>query len=97
MIYLEDGDVRRGQARGGVRIVDRRRRGSSEPHGACLASSLRRRVELGPYRHFMQKEIFEQPKAVANTLEMVTDARSVSPQLFGAEAERVLCARSTRC
>src|SRR6267378_4029107 len=47
-------------------------------------------VELGHYRHYMQKEIFEQPMAVANTLEMVTGAQSVSPQLFGAEAERVL-------
>src|SRR5262249_50815563 len=28
-------------------------------------------VELGPYRHFMQKEIFEQPRAVADTLEGV--------------------------
>jgi glucosamine--fructose-6-phosphate aminotransferase (isomerizing) len=38
----------------------------------------------------MQKEIFEQPMAVANTLEMVTQAHSVSPQLFGAEAESIL-------
>ena len=37
----------------------------------------------------MQKEIFEQPMAVANTLEMVTGARSISPQLFGADAERI--------
>jgi glucosamine--fructose-6-phosphate aminotransferase (isomerizing) len=47
-------------------------------------------VELGLYRHYMQKEIFEQPMAVANTLEMVTSAQSVSAQLFGADAERVL-------
>jgi glucosamine--fructose-6-phosphate aminotransferase (isomerizing) len=47
-------------------------------------------IELGPYRHFMQKEIFEQPGAVANTLEMVLNASSISPQLFGAEAEAVL-------
>jgi glucosamine--fructose-6-phosphate aminotransferase (isomerizing) len=38
----------------------------------------------------MQKEIFEQPMAVANTLEMVTGAQSLSPQLFGAEAEGIL-------
>jgi len=37
----------------------------------------------------MQKEIFEQPMAAANTLEIVTGAQSVSPQLFGAEAERI--------
>jgi glutamine---fructose-6-phosphate transaminase (isomerizing) len=46
-------------------------------------------VELGPYRHYMQKEIFEQPGAVANTLEMVTGAQSVAPQLFGADAEKI--------
>lgn len=37
----------------------------------------------------MQKEIFEQPAAVENTLELAANARSVSPQLFGAAAERV--------
>ena len=47
-------------------------------------------VELGPYRHYMQKEIFEQPGAVAATLEMVTGASSLVPQLFGVDAEEVL-------
>lgn len=37
----------------------------------------------------MQKEILEQPIAVANTLEMVLNAQSVSPILFGDEAEKV--------
>ncbi|TAK51966.1 MAG: glutamine--fructose-6-phosphate transaminase (isomerizing), partial [Betaproteobacteria bacterium] len=44
-------------------------------------------VELGPYRHFMQKEIFEQPQAVADTLESVA---SVAPTLFGADAAAAL-------
>ena len=44
-------------------------------------------VELGPYRHFMQKEIFEQPRAVADTLEGVT---AIEPELFGAKARDVL-------
>jgi glutamine---fructose-6-phosphate transaminase (isomerizing) len=44
-------------------------------------------AELGPYRHFMQKEIFEQPRAVSDTLESVA---SVAPGLFGEEAEREL-------
>lgn len=43
-------------------------------------------VELGPYRHYMQKEIFEQPRAVADTLEGVV---SFAPTLFGAEAEAI--------
>lgn len=41
-------------------------------------------VELGPYRHFMQKEIFEQPRAVSDTLEGVA---AFSPTLFGTDAE----------
>ena len=37
-------------------------------------------AELGPYRHYMQKEIFEQPRALADTLEGV---ESITPELFG--------------
>ena len=44
-------------------------------------------VELGPYRHFMQKEIFEQPRAVADTLEVVGD---IDPSLFGERAAAIL-------
>ena len=43
-------------------------------------------AELGPYRHYMQKEIFEQPKAIADTLDAVA---GVSPELFGDGAYRV--------
>jgi len=43
-------------------------------------------AELGPYRHYMQKEIFEQPVAIANTLDAVG---SISPELFGDGAYRV--------
>ncbi len=43
-------------------------------------------AELGPYRHYMQKEIFEQPRALADTLEGVT---GISPELFGDGAYRV--------
>jgi glucosamine--fructose-6-phosphate aminotransferase (isomerizing) len=45
-------------------------------------------VELGPYRHYMQKEIFEQPRAIADTLEGV---EAITPTLFGAGAENVFC------
>lgn len=43
-------------------------------------------VELGPYRHFMQKEIFEQPRAISDSLEGLV---SISPTLFGETAEAV--------
>ncbi len=42
-------------------------------------------AELGPYRHYMQKEIFEQPRAIADTLEGV---QGIVPELFGDGAYR---------
>ncbi|WP_293603593.1 glutamine--fructose-6-phosphate transaminase (isomerizing) [Polaromonas sp. UBA4122] len=43
-------------------------------------------AELGPYRHYMQKEIFEQPRAIADTLQGV---KGIVPELFGDDAYRV--------
>jgi len=87
MIYLEEGDVVDIRL-GGFQIWDTNgKRVERKVHVSELAADA---VELGPYRHFMQKEIFEQPGAAANTLEMVTNARSISPRLFGAEAESIL-------
>jgi glucosamine--fructose-6-phosphate aminotransferase (isomerizing) len=43
-------------------------------------------AELGPYRHYMQKEIFEQPRAIGDTLEGI---EGITPELFGDEAFRV--------
>jgi glucosamine--fructose-6-phosphate aminotransferase (isomerizing) len=43
-------------------------------------------AELGPYRHYMQKEIFEQPRAIADTLEGVT---GIMPELFGEKAAAI--------
>ncbi|NMM78468.1 glutamine--fructose-6-phosphate transaminase (isomerizing) [Rhodococcus sp. SRB_17] len=43
-------------------------------------------AELGPYRHYMQKEIFEQPRAIGDTLEGVV---GIVPELFGDGAYRV--------
>ncbi|MGH8600483.1 MAG: glutamine--fructose-6-phosphate transaminase (isomerizing), partial [Burkholderiales bacterium] len=86
VVYLEEGDVVE-LRRDGYRIVDA---DGGDVERAIQTSQLTSAsIELGPYRHFMQKEIFEQPGAVANTLEMVLNAESVSPQLFGAAAEEV--------
>jgi glucosamine--fructose-6-phosphate aminotransferase (isomerizing) len=46
-------------------------------------------AELGPYRHYMQKEIFEQPRAIAETLEGV---KGITPGLFGDAAQHTLMA-----
>ena len=46
-------------------------------------------VSLGRFSHYMQKETFEQPEVVANTLEMVSGAQSINAGLFGAQAEEI--------
>jgi glucosamine--fructose-6-phosphate aminotransferase (isomerizing) len=87
IIYLDDGDC--AELKGsGLRIVGRDGKPVTRPERVSELSA--DAVELGEYRHYMQKEIFEQPIAVANTLEMVTGAPSISPRLFGAEAEDML-------
>jgi glucosamine--fructose-6-phosphate aminotransferase (isomerizing) len=86
MVYLEEGDVVE-LRRDAYRIVDAAGNPAIRPvHESKLSADA---VELGPYRHYMQKEIFEQPGAVAATLEMVTGAQSVVPQLFGVQAQEV--------
>ena len=47
-------------------------------------------LELGPYRHFMQKEIHEQPRAISDTVEGIVDAEGFDPGLFGKDAAHVL-------
>jgi len=90
MIYLEEGDVAE-LYQDSYRIVSCLGAGPyTEVTRVVHESELTNEaVEMGPYDHFMQKEIFEQPGAVANTLEMVLNARSISPQLFGSEAEDI--------
>nr|WP_298129741.1 glutamine--fructose-6-phosphate transaminase (isomerizing) [uncultured Pseudoxanthomonas sp.] len=86
VIFLEEGDTAE-VTREGVKVFD----GKNEPiqrevhvSDVSLAS-----LELGPYRHFMQKEIHEQPRAIADTIEAVVDG-GFSPTLFGANAEAAL-------
>ena len=47
-------------------------------------------LELGPYRHFMQKEIHEQPRAISDTVEGILDAGGFDAALFGKHAAQVL-------
>ena len=86
VIFLEEGDTAE-VTRQAVRVFD----GNDGPverdvhvSDVSLAS-----LELGPYRHFMQKEIHEQPRAIADTIEAVVDG-GFQPTLFGANAEAVL-------
>ena len=84
--YLEEGDVVEIRL-DGYDIVDADGQPAQRP---IVESGLSAdAIELGQYAHYMQKEIFEQPGALANTLEMVTGASALSPGLFGADAEEV--------
>jgi len=82
--YLEDGDVA-AISEDGWRVVDRDGRPATREVRVVKAASAT--VELGPYRHFMQKEIFEQPRAVSETLEGIG---SISASIFGKGADAVL-------
>ncbi len=86
VIYLEDGDVA-DIRRDGVTILGRDGKEASRKihmSDVSLAS-----MELGPYSHFMQKEIHEQPRALTDTIEALIDDNSFSPALFGENAEQV--------
>lgn len=83
IIYLEEGDVVDLQL-GRVWIVDVD--GKQVNREVKTVHAHTGAAELGPYRHFMQKEIFEQPRVVGDTLEGVT---GVMPELFGDGAYKV--------
>ena len=79
MIYLEEGDVAILTA-DTIKIFDQDAKliqRESRPMPAQAES-----VELGPYQHYMQKEIFEQPRAIGDTLANITD---FGPALFNAD------------
>jgi glutamine---fructose-6-phosphate transaminase (isomerizing) len=84
IIYLEEGDVvdlqldRVWIVDAGGKPVEREVR-RVQAHTAA--------VELGPYRHFMQKEIFEQPKAIADTLDQLGE-EDIEAWLFGDAAAK---------
>jgi len=82
-VYLNEGDVVDVQS-GRVWIVDRD--GKAAERTARVVEAYSGAVELGPYRHFMQKEIFEQPRALADTLD---DVHEISPALFGDPARDI--------
>lgn len=87
VIFLEEGDTV-DVTRTGVRIFDAddvEIQRDVHVSDVSLAS-----LELGPYRHFMQKEIHEQPRAIADTIEAIIDRGSFTPELFGKDADVIL-------
>ena len=86
IVYLEDGDMVCLRANS-VEIFDRHHLKVVREHKVSTLSA--DAIELGPYAHYMQKEIFEQPGAIAATLEEVMGAEKLSAKLFGLSAEAV--------
>jgi len=87
VIFLEEGDTA-DIRRDGVQVFDEH----NQPidRGVHLSDVSLASLELGPYRHFMQKEIHEQPRALGDTIEAAIDAGGFPAELFGKNAEAVL-------
>src|SRR5262249_43737577 len=86
-VALEDGDTAELSC-DGYRIVDTL--GATAQRRVWRSELVQAQIELGSYRHYMQKEIFDQPGAVAATLAAVTSAYEIGPQLLGPDASDVL-------
>ena len=84
IIYLEDGDLAC-LAADQIQIFNQDNLLVSR--AVTLSALSLDAIELGPYAHYMQKEIFEQPGAIAATLQEVIGAKTLSAQLFGADAQ----------
>ena len=87
VIFLEEGDTSE-ITREGVRVFDAD--DAQVQRDIHLSDVSLASLELGPYRHFMQKEIHEQPRAIGDTLEGIVDAGGFDPALFGDAAADVL-------
>lgn len=86
VMYLEEGDIAE-LTRDAV-YVENKRGELIHPKIHVSDVSLAS-MELGPYAHFMQKEIHEQPSAITDTIEAVMDDGQFRAALFGDEAESV--------
>ncbi len=85
-LILEDGDVAE-LRRDGVTVYDRS--GQVVEREESLSELNADAVERGKFRHYMQKEIFEQPEAIANTLEGRLYGNRVLEAAFGPEAKAI--------
>ena len=81
MMYLEEGDIAILKA-GSVEMIDQAGKTVQRESKTMPAQS--EAVDLGPYQHYMQKEIFEQPRAIGDTLANIAE---FGPALFAANPE----------
>lgn len=82
MMYLEEGDVAVLKAES-VEIIDQAGNMTQREQKPMPAQA--DSVDLGPYQHYMQKEIFEQPRAIGDTLANIA---SFGPELFNADSKQ---------
>lgn len=85
-IFLEEGDIadiRRDQ------VIIYNAKGEVVEREIRVSSLNSQNVDLGEYRHYMQKEIFEQPKAIIDTLESRITQEHVLVNSFGNQAEEI--------
>jgi glucosamine--fructose-6-phosphate aminotransferase (isomerizing) len=80
VIFLEDGDFGILNINGYQIFNQNKKKINRKIHTSALKNN---QMELGPYSHFMQKEIYEQPVAVADTIESIIDDGIISPKLIG--------------
>ena len=81
MLYLEEGDVAILKA-DSVEVIDQA--GKSAQRELKPMPAQADSVDLGPYQHYMQKEIFEQPRAIGDTLANIAQ---FGPELFEANPD----------
>ena len=86
VVYLEEGDVVEVNL-ANYRIFDAQGKAAQRPVNVSQLNN--DSVELGEYRHYMQKEIHEQPQALADTLQSVCNSQTMVPGIFGAEATAI--------
>ena len=84
--YLEDGDIALLNSSGFVKLLDKT--GNTVSREIKQSELSLASLELGMYNHFMQKEIHEQPRAVADTAEVFLDGGFI-PENFGKTAAQV--------
>ncbi|MDA8129602.1 MAG: glutamine--fructose-6-phosphate transaminase (isomerizing) [Betaproteobacteria bacterium] len=87
MMYLEEGDI---ADVGLLSVAVYDAAGNNVERGVHVSELSPDMAELGKYRHFMQKEIHEQPRALADTLLAAMTQEGVKPEWFGFDAAQVL-------
>ena len=87
IIYLEDGDISVIK-KDVIEIYSQSlKRVKRKTHQSKIELSS---MELGPYQHYMQKEIYEQPRAISDTIEAVIDANEFNVEILGDQAKKIL-------